>query len=264
YQPSPGRVLLRFSSHQLSRPDHRVAGYIGNSLSDGLIASTRNSVNEYHWCKRLALEKRALAINFSPQEAFNTSEPIEYTCEVLKCAESLGGLSLTNDTRYDYYSIFANPTPIVNSTCVPATGMFYLLPEKLNYTQAQAQCRNISAVLADVTSEQRTDVLAQVLASASVHSAFVGMKRDNSRTFYKNNGDALECITYRAWAPGHPKRNSSMSCVALTRNRTWKTLACKENYQALCELIPGGPYKPGSILASRQQNDIEKQREYEN
>lgn len=60
-------------------------------------------------CKRLALEKRALAINFSPREAFNTSEPIEYTCEVLKCAESLGGLSLTNDTRYDYYSIFAKP-----------------------------------------------------------------------------------------------------------------------------------------------------------
>ncbi|CAH2105051.1 unnamed protein product [Euphydryas editha] len=214
-------------------------------------------------CKRLALQKRALALNFSPQEAFNTSEPIEYTCEVLKCAESMGGLSLTNDTRYDYYSIYAKPIPNVNSTCVPATGMFYLLPKKLNYTQAQAQCRNISAVLADVTSEQRTDVLAQVLASASVHSAYVGMKRDNSSTIYKNNGAALECITYRAWAPGHPKRNSNISCVALTRNRMWKTSACEENYQALCELIPGGPYKTGSIFASRLRNGVEKTRAQE-
>ncbi|XP_050361869.1 uncharacterized protein LOC126781091 [Nymphalis io] len=205
-------------------------------------------------CKRLGIEKRGLAFNFSPQEYFNSSEPLEYSCEVLKCAEVVGGLSLSNDTRYDYYSIYAKPLPNVISTCVPATGMFLLLPNVLNYTQAQAQCRNISAVLADVTSEQRTELLAQVLATASVDSAYIGMKRDTDRIFYNTNGDALDCITYRAWAPGHPKRKSNITCVLLTRNRMWKTTACQDKYPALCELIPGGPYKRGSIFASRTQN----------
>ncbi|XP_046961238.1 uncharacterized protein LOC124530914 [Vanessa cardui] len=207
-------------------------------------------------CKRLGIEKRALAINFSPQEYLDSGEILEYSCEVLKCAEAIGGLSLSNDTRYDYYSIYAKPLPTAMSTCVPATGMFLLLPKKLNQTQAQARCQNISAVLADVTSEQRTEVLAQVLATASVDSAYVGMERDIDGIFYKTNGDALECITYRAWAPGHPKRKSNVTCVLLTRNRMWKTTACEDKYPALCELIPDGPYKRGSIFASRTQNSI--------
>nr|XP_026490496.1 uncharacterized protein LOC113396671 [Vanessa tameamea] len=209
-------------------------------------------------CKRLGIEKRALAINFSPQEYFESGDLLEYSCEVLKCAEAAGGLSLSNDTRYDYYSIYAKPLPNAMSTCVPATGMFQLLPKKLNYTQAQAQCQNISAVLADVTSEQRTEVLAQVLATASVDSAYVGMERDTDGIFYKINGDALECITYRAWAPGHPKRKSNMTCVLLTRNRMWKTTACQAKHSALCELIPDGPYKRGSIFASRIQNNTDE------
>lgn len=58
-------------------------------------------------CQRLGIEKKALALNFSPPEA--RGEELEYTCEVLKCAEADGGLSLVNDTRYDYYSIYAKP-----------------------------------------------------------------------------------------------------------------------------------------------------------
>lgn len=40
---------------------------------------------------------------------FTEGEPSGYTCEVLKCAEAEGGLSLKNDTRYDYYSIYGKP-----------------------------------------------------------------------------------------------------------------------------------------------------------
>lgn len=60
-------------------------------------------------CQRLAIEKKALSLNFSPPEAASEGEPSEYTCEVLKCAEADGGLSIVNDTRFDYYSIYARP-----------------------------------------------------------------------------------------------------------------------------------------------------------
>ncbi|XP_028174752.1 uncharacterized protein LOC114363271 [Ostrinia furnacalis] len=140
-------------------------------------------------CQRLGIEKKALALNFSPPDAWRAGdEPLDYTCEVLKCAEADGGLSLVNDTRYDYYSIYARPIPNVNATCVPATGMFYLLPARHNFSQAAQECKNISAVLADVTSEQRTDSLAQLLAGASVDAALVGMRRNNESMFRTLNG----------------------------------------------------------------------------
>lgn len=61
-------------------------------------------------CQRLGFEKKGLAINFSPREAWaDSNETVDYTCEVLKCAEADGGLSMVNDSRYDYYSIYAKP-----------------------------------------------------------------------------------------------------------------------------------------------------------
>ncbi|XP_047506737.1 LOW QUALITY PROTEIN: uncharacterized protein LOC125050783 [Pieris napi] len=198
-------------------------------------------------CKRLGIEKKALALNFSP--TWNRSEP-EYPCEVLKCSEAEGGLSLNNDTRYDYYSIYltAKPIPNVNATCVPSIGMFYLLSRKLNYTNADDKCKNMSSTLADVNSEQRTDALAQFLTGAGVATAFVGLKKDHETRFIEVNGNGLDCTTYRAWAPGHPRRNRYHNCILLTKQHTWRTTSCENKQQALCELIPHGPYKKGSIF----------------
>ncbi|CAH2211550.1 jg23261, partial [Pararge aegeria aegeria] len=64
--------------------------------------------------------------------------------------------------------------------------MFILLPKRRNYTQAQGTCRNFSGVLADVTSEQRTDALSQLLATAGVGAAYVGMWSKNDSVFYSN------------------------------------------------------------------------------
>ncbi|KAM3959106.1 C-type lectin 6 [Aphomia sociella] len=199
-------------------------------------------------CQRLGIEKKALSLNFSPPEVEETmKEPLEYTCEVLKCAEAAGGLSLTNDTRFDYYSLYAKPLPNVNSTCVPATGMFYLFTKKYNYTVGQHTCKNISGVLADVTSEQRTEALAQLLSGTKVDAALMVVLKIFSFTC-----DTLDCTTYRAWAPGHPRRYyDKFDCVVITRHKTWQSTSCKKQYPILCELVPSGPYKRGSIFASR-------------
>ncbi|XP_072936564.1 uncharacterized protein [Epargyreus clarus] len=206
-------------------------------------------------CRRLAIEKKALAFNFSPPEVVNVTDRLEYTCEVLKCAEVSGGLSLANDTRFDYYSIYARPPPHLNASCVPATGMFQLIKKRLNYTQAETECRNVSGVLADISTEQRTDTLAQFVASTKLEAVFVGMRRCNTSKYYNTNGDSLECSTYRAWAPGHPRKSyQHYDCAVITPHRTWRSISCKKSLPTLCELFPGGPYKIGSIFR-REEKD---------
>ncbi|KAJ8729706.1 hypothetical protein PYW08_001287 [Mythimna loreyi] len=135
-------------------------------------------------CQRLGIEKKGLAINYSPPEAWSEgNETVGYTCEVLKCAESDGGLSMVDDSRYDYYSIYAKPIPHVNSSCVPALGMFFIITKKQNYTLGLRECKNLSSLPADVTSEQRTDALAQLLLGNSIEMAFVGMRSKNGSAF---------------------------------------------------------------------------------
>ncbi|XP_049708445.2 uncharacterized protein LOC110379694 [Helicoverpa armigera] len=217
-------------------------------------------------CQRLGFEKKALAINFSPQEAWQDYNVTgRYTCEVLKCAEADGGLSMVNDSRYDYYSIYGKPVPHVNSTCVPTLGMFFILTKKQNYSQGFRDCKNISGLPADVTSEQRTDSLAQLIAGASLEVAFVGLRSKNGSGFFSVTGDALDCTTYRAWQPGSPRKaRDKYDCVLLTRSRTWVTTPCKKNYPMICEIVPGGPYKRGSIFASRMKPANETNTENKN
>lgn len=57
-------------------------------------------------CQRLGIERKGLALNFSP---VGFRDGVEYSCEVLKCAEADGGLSLANDTAFDYYSLYGKP-----------------------------------------------------------------------------------------------------------------------------------------------------------
>lgn len=67
-------------------------------------------------------------------------------------------------------------------------------------------------------------------------------------------GDPLDCTTYRAWAPGSPRKaRKKFDCVVLTKHRTWVSMPCKNNLPIVCELIPGGPYKKGSLFASRMK-----------
>ncbi|CAG5048287.1 unnamed protein product [Parnassius apollo] len=215
---------------------------IGKCQRSKLNVAAKANYTTLSSCKQFGLGKRALSLNFSPRNANGRRwKTLEYTCEVLQCAETNTGLSLTKDFRYDYYSIFGNPLPTVNSTCVPTTGMFYLITQRMNYTEAEKLCQNKSSVLADVSTEQRTDTLAQLLADEGEDSAYISLKRSNSSDFFTSNGDSLGCTSYRAWAPGHPKRGEKFDCVVITKHRTWRTVPCDESLAALCELKPDKP-----------------------
>lgn len=93
---------------------------------------------------------------------------------------------------------------------------------------------------------------------ASVQRLSVGVvkyPKNRYLLFVLISGDSLDCTTYRAWAPGHPRRyRDKFDCVVITRQRTWQSTPCKKKYPVLCELVPGGPYKRGSIFPSKKRN----------
>lgn len=67
--------------------------------------------------------------------------------------------------------------------------MFFVITKRQNYTLGYRQCKNVSALPVDVTSEQRTDALAQLLASSSIDMAFVGLRSKNGSAFISVNGE---------------------------------------------------------------------------
>lgn len=67
--------------------------------------------------------------------------------------------------------------------------MFFVITKRQNYTLGYRQCKNVSALPVDVTSEQRTDALAQLLASSSIDMAFVGLRSKNGSAFISVNGN---------------------------------------------------------------------------
>lgn len=65
--------------------------------------------------------------------------------------------------------------------------MFYLIRSGINYTEAEKMCQNKSSMLADVSSERRTNALAQLLVNANTNYAYVGLQR-TYKDFMTSNG----------------------------------------------------------------------------
>lgn len=76
-------------------------------------------------CMEYAKSLRGMAINFSPQDRRKRNrfenktrswrdespdaEEVFFSCQVLNCPEFRNFSSMVNDTRYDYYSLYAFP-----------------------------------------------------------------------------------------------------------------------------------------------------------
>lgn len=60
-------------------------------------------------CKKLALSKKGVAFNFSPRKRNNFNDSQLMSCMVFSCPEIENSTSLSADSRFDYYSAYANP-----------------------------------------------------------------------------------------------------------------------------------------------------------
>ncbi|XP_050530649.1 uncharacterized protein LOC126899644 isoform X1 [Daktulosphaira vitifoliae] len=206
-----------------------------------------SNASDAEQCARLAESNNAFAFAYTNiTEGVNIT--ISSTCVVFECPEYHGFLtsSIADQSLYNYYSAYSKPLPNENYTCIPGLGVFDIITNRMNYSDAIEACIDAGGHLANIVSDTRTSLLASLVSSALTNyttkhqRAFVGLFFDEH--FVTITGEPLACLPYRAWAPGHPKsRKIKKDCVVLTSNRYWETEDCSKNMPFICELIADGP-----------------------
>ncbi|XP_025417877.1 uncharacterized protein LOC112688741 [Sipha flava] len=225
-------------------------------------------------CIQLAKTKNAFAFAYANQTE-DAEISLSSICNVFECPEFHSFLLTSSISAYDYYSMFSKPMPTENYTCAPGIGMFEMIIDRLNYSNAMVACEDAGGHLANVVSDPRTSFLASLVSSAlanqtaSARRAFVGLFFENE--FVTITGEPLTCLPYRAWAPGHPKAESlKKDCVVITSDRYWETEDCSKKLPYICELIPDGPLTnverycaPISNTKRRKNCILRNQKEFE-
>ncbi|XP_053963547.1 uncharacterized protein LOC128866670 [Anastrepha ludens] len=182
-----------------------------------------------------------------------------FNCHMLACPENNTLRSLVNDRRYDYYSLYGELVASHNYSCIPQVGLFQLQVLPTNFLNATKFCRNITGVagiatLAHVASAARTDAFAELLSTYNEHArqmrgrqytlAYVGLHFNRSYTtqsieYINMDDEPLRCFQFVAWAPGHPRTSANfanISCIAVTKERTWMTVDCERELPFICEI----------------------------
>ncbi|OXU21992.1 hypothetical protein TSAR_016563 [Trichomalopsis sarcophagae] len=247
---------------------------------------TRRQVGSIGKCKDFAETKRALAFNFESAMTTTGSDSDNGSretanCVLLDCPETKGLRQLVNVTGVDYYSAYPDAEYKGNESlsCIEKIGLFSLVLDRTNFTNARDNCRKMihfpgrrTGILADPTEESRTRGLASLVGKLTV---YVGLSNEGDQRVWKNEfgtseriaintqnnpvihrtntarlcsptGDALSCSDYRAWATGDPSHNRG--CVALSRSDTkaepvWKLVSCATELPYVCEIPRIPPIK---------------------
>lgn len=172
-----------------------------------------------------------------------------FNCELLACPEFSNFSHIINDTRFDYYSLYAIPLPPINSTCIPAVGVFQYYNEFANYSVATQRCFLGNGSLAHILSETRTNSLSNFIHQQQnitrVKVAYVGLNETIRNKFRTSANEPIECSLYRAWSPGHPMQKNILRCIALTVEDSWQTFACSKRLPFICEIHVSGPSETG-------------------
>lgn len=168
-----------------------------------------------------------------------------FNCELLACPEFQNFSHIVNDTRFDYYSLYALLLPPINSTCIPTVGVFQYYNEFANYSTATQMCRKSNGSLAHILSEQRTNSLSNFIHQQQnvtrVTVAYVGLNETVRNKFRTSADEPIECSLFRAWAPGHPMQKKILRCVALTDEDSWRSFTCLKRLPFICEIHTSGP-----------------------
>ncbi|XP_050072388.1 uncharacterized protein LOC126560473 [Anopheles maculipalpis] len=181
-----------------------------------------------------------------------------YNCHVLDCPEYRNLSTVVNDTRFDYYTLYARLLPSANATCIPSIGMFIFSDTRQNYSNAYNSCITAGGSLAHIASDARTFHLSKYIATylptgnyTTANSTnettveplyYVGLNETLKNRFFTSAEERLDSFSFRAWAPGHPDRNRQPpSCVALTDEGSWKVYSCIRSLPYICELHTSGP-----------------------
>ncbi|XP_037944161.1 uncharacterized protein LOC119676966 [Teleopsis dalmanni] len=118
--------------------------------------AVENSDEALSFNNRIA--KRRQGLWKQPEEFFN--------CLVLQCPENASFFTMTNDSRFDYFSLYGRPIESTNYTCSPGVGLFTLFTTPETYETAVKTCSRLeggNAALAHVISAKRTKAISNIL-----------------------------------------------------------------------------------------------------
>ncbi|XP_059608009.1 uncharacterized protein LOC132255855 [Phlebotomus argentipes] len=260
-------------------------------------------------CANLARESKALAFNYAPTHrgtinkfinVNKTTKPFEdskypsgkdiieqseeyFNCQILQCPELKNLSTMINDTRFEYYSLYVNPPLPLNATCMPGLGMFVYYDKPENFTRAFNICRELKGKLADVLSEQRTNLLSKWIKSKfnTTHRdmAFVDLKElENNGTvskhkYYTSDGFPIDCFPYRAWSPGFPRTECNLTgesgeCTSSRHNTQLHSeeqistagVACRSSLSSR-RLWPKRPARAAAHASPRMGNNFRRKRD---
>lgn len=121
-----------------------------------------------------------------------------------------------------------------------------MFQKRANYSIAYNACSSVGGNLAHIASAVRNVELSKLLqistnSSYSERSAYVGLNEAQRGKFFTSNSEPLNCLNFRAWAPGHPPDIRRPGCVAITPEGAWKVFDCKRKLMFICELFTTGP-----------------------
>lgn len=167
----------------------------------------------------------------------------------MACPELRNFSNIINDTRFDYYSLYSNPPPPINSTCIPTVGVFQYYNEFANYSTATQTCFKSNGSLPHILTEKRTNSLSNFIYQQQnitrLKIAYVGLNETVRNKFRTSDDEPIECFLFRAWAPGHPMQRKILRCVAITDEDSWQTFTCMKKLPFICEIHISGPPKVG-------------------
>ncbi|XP_012283231.1 uncharacterized protein LOC105701235 isoform X2 [Orussus abietinus] len=211
---------------------------------------SRKQVPDLADCIKFAVSKKALAFNFSNNISSHGNSSQHHkregldneNCILFECPELNNFTTITNDTRFKYYSMYRGDLMISigQVQCIPKVGIFLLSMNKKNYTKARESCQKLNGSLAHVVSEERTEGLAKLISESLTF--FVGLSnRDKERIWTNEFNEPLDCFNYRAWGPREPTH--SRGCVGLVQPEDlsmvyWKVLPCDLSTSYICEIFP--------------------------
>ncbi|KAM7344680.1 uncharacterized protein ACRADG_011305 [Cochliomyia hominivorax] len=230
-----------------------------------------DNVNTLKDCEKLALKYKGLALNYAPsyrlqrkyedrkenRDHFWNQPQLYFNCHILQCPENKTFRTLINDTSFDYYTIYDKPLDSTDYICLPEIGLFVLHSMPETYDNASRNCRqyhNKSGSLAHVASQKRTEALTRLIQNynedhimklkSKIYLAYIGLHYNATWTkgadFFNSEMENLKCFNYRAWEAGNPKMSmefGNSSCVALTENRSWRSVQCNRKLPYICEIL---------------------------
>lgn len=113
------------------------------------------------------------------------------------------------------------------------TRMFYFMQKSMNWSDAQAHCRQNYIDLATMDDQTDRDEMMRVIRQVYNGDVWTGLSRTDANASWIWSD--LSSSTFMPWAPDQPNNlNSSQYCVVVTKGANLNDLNCKSKFPSVC------------------------------